>query len=267
MAFTRLGLLGPAGSGKDLVGDWFVQKGFIKVAFADPMKRFAQKAFGFTIEQLWGSSEQRNHVQAVDVDWWLRGMGRLGMAFEEIEPVLKPGQRVLSYLSLVNWYSQLGVEHKNEISARIVLQTIGTEWGRNIDPLMWAKYAHKVAATLSKGAHSYTQVEGLKELRSSPHISRGVVIPDHRFINELETTQRVGGYVIRLRRLAQEERTVGLIGHQSETEQKTIQDDAFDLVLELQEGVEKVHAVLEAILEEAAWATKSQTGWQVHYRS
>ena len=46
MDFTVIGLLGPAGSGKDLVGDWFVDKGLTKVSFADPMKRFVQRAFG-----------------------------------------------------------------------------------------------------------------------------------------------------------------------------------------------------------------------------
>lgn len=56
-----IGLTGRAGSGKDTVADILVARhGFKKIALADPMKRFCQEIFGFTVEQLWGPSEKRN---------------------------------------------------------------------------------------------------------------------------------------------------------------------------------------------------------------
>jgi len=56
-----IGITGRAGSGKDTVADILVQKhGFVKIAFADPMKRFCKEVFAFTDEQLWGPSSTRN---------------------------------------------------------------------------------------------------------------------------------------------------------------------------------------------------------------
>lgn len=51
---------GKAGSGKDTVANYLLkQKGFQKISFADPIKRFIQELWGFSYEQLWGSSEKR----------------------------------------------------------------------------------------------------------------------------------------------------------------------------------------------------------------
>lgn len=62
-----IGLCGNAGVGKDAVADFLVRNhGFVKVALADPLKRICQDVYGFTDEQLWGSSEKRN---APDKRW------------------------------------------------------------------------------------------------------------------------------------------------------------------------------------------------------
>jgi hypothetical protein len=56
-----IGLCGPAGSGKDTAADFLVKNhGFVKVAFADPLKRICKDVFAFTDGQLWGPSEKRN---------------------------------------------------------------------------------------------------------------------------------------------------------------------------------------------------------------
>lgn len=56
-----IGLSGVAGSGKDTCADLLVRNHrFVKVALADEIKRTAQRWFGFTDQQLWGSSEKRN---------------------------------------------------------------------------------------------------------------------------------------------------------------------------------------------------------------
>lgn len=56
-----IGLCGLAGSGKDTVADSLVLgHGYVKLAFADLMKRFCKEVFDFTDEQLWGTSERRN---------------------------------------------------------------------------------------------------------------------------------------------------------------------------------------------------------------
>lgn len=281
--FTVLGILGPAGSGKDLVADYLCTNGFVKIAFADPMKRFARGAFGLTTEQLWGPSEERNREFEVDEAWWFNAIGNMPQAFDEIlNMVLQDGDRSRGYLALMDWFSKLRQNYREKISARLILQTLGTEWGRTVDPLLWARYAHKVAGRVGAGG-GYSQENGWTSIGARRW--DGVVIPDHRFINEVELSQGFGAYVMRLRRLAREEApTVGIAGHQSESEQKMMTDESFDVVLELEEfwldevdsegnqkyrtpDIESFHRALEPILKEEAWKRGKGTRVRVSPRS
>lgn len=267
--FTVLGLVGPAGSGKDLVADWFTKKGFVKVAFADPMKRFVKNTFPtVTVEQLWGPSEERNREFDVSEMWWFEAIARLEDGAKEIvQHVLEDGNRVTGFVSLHEWFTWLRKNYPNKLSARVILQTLGTEWGRNVDPLLWIKYAHKVAGLLrgddnTGGLYRYDRNYGLYPDEGNPI---GVIIPDHRFKNEIEYTQAQNGYAIRLRRVAHEggEGNVGIQGHASETEMRGIPFDAFDFILELQEGIDKVHWALESIYKDKSWETKRLANSQV----
>ncbi len=260
MSFTVLGLLGQAGSGKDLVADWLSEHGYVKIALADPMKRFVMYAFEFTHIQLWGPSQERNKEIPITTSWWFEAAARLPTAFGEILNRVLDGQaRVTGYLEMLNWFTQLRKDYPDAISARVVLQTLGTEWGRTVDPLLWAKYVWKQAAEISQGA-DYSQAIGLRTHRIPRRIPQGIAVPDHRFINEVETTQANNGYVIKLVRPGNSKTAPGIQGHTSETEQQTIPNDKFDLVLELPEGVENVYAVLEGVLKERAWETKRKAG-------
>jgi len=50
-----VGLTGKARSGKDTVGDYLFQEhGFVRYAFADPLKAAASEAFGIPLSQLYG---------------------------------------------------------------------------------------------------------------------------------------------------------------------------------------------------------------------
>ncbi len=260
--FVVLGLVGPAGSGKDLVADWLVKnKGFIKVSFADPMKRFVLRTFpGITVEQLWGPSEERNRMFDVSEMWWFEAIGHFGIGAQEIvQDVLEDSNRVPAYLQLYDWFTWLRRTYPNKLSARIILQTLGTEWGRNVDPLLWARYAHKVANTLRLGDR-YNQAGDppLPGLTIGALNRPGVVIPDHRFKNEIELTQANGGYVVRLIRtsLRGSGGNVGIQGHSSETEMRDIPGDAFDFDLVLEEGLDKVEWALQAFTESRAWEIK-----------
>jgi dephospho-CoA kinase len=56
-----VGILGLAGSGKDETANMFVKyHNFIRIAFADPVKRIVQDVFDFDDQQLWGPSKFRN---------------------------------------------------------------------------------------------------------------------------------------------------------------------------------------------------------------
>lgn len=260
--FEILGLLGPAGSGKDLVADWLCkQAGFVKVAFADPIKRFANKAFNFDGERLWGPSERRNEIIEVDDAWWFEVIGHFPEASQEFlnGGVLEEGVRTVGFLKLHDWLSTLRQAYRTQISARVVLQTLGTEWGRAVDDLMWVKYAHKVAARIRNEKLCYDQQRGLMTEKELANNYNGVVIPDHRFINEVKATHELGGHVIRLRRLEHEkkEETVGVAGHRSEIELRSIPDHDFHLVLEFPEGIEKVHAIINNAFNGKTWRLHS----------
>jgi hypothetical protein len=264
--FTIIGLLGPAGSGKDLVADWFCnEKDFVKVAFADPIKRFAAQCFGIDKERLWGPSEKRNELLEISDDWWYEAIGHLGRASEEIlNSVLSDGNRVHGYLELHNWFTWLRKTYPKSISARIILQTLGTEWGRvSVYDLLWADYGHKVINQLRTPGFLYSQEDGLigPKMSAMKTPVPGVIIPDHRFENEVQTTKKNDGYVLRLRRLALEEKneTIGISGHRSENELKSLPDELFNLTLMFPEGVDRVQEMLNYAFEEQLWARPNPT--------
>lgn len=252
-----LGLLGPAGSGKDLVADWLqLNKNFVKVSFADPMKRFVSNVFSIDHDILWGPSENRNAMFEVDDAWWFNAIGRMGNGSQEIvNDVLEEGSRVQGFLKLHDWVSWLRKTYPTHISARVILQTMGTEWGRAVDDLLWIRYAHKVAKRLIEWKQVYTPQHGPmpSEIERS---YGGVVIPDHRFRNEVEQTKAAGGMVFRLRRMALEQKLgiVGIEGHRSEQEQRDLPDELFNVVFTFPEGIDKVYDLLEmAFITEELW--------------
>lgn len=254
-----LGLFGAAGSGKDLVADWFVEKkGFVKIAFADPMKRFAMQAFSIDFAHLWGPSEVRNEVFPVDHNWWINAIGKTGDACGElVRDVLEVGNRTTGYLKLMDWLTNLRRTYETQISARVILQTLGTEWGRDIDESMWVRYAYQTIEKVAAG-NEYTQAGGLLETELYMKYD-GVIIPDHRFKNEVECSQEKGTSVLRLRRLANEKsEDVGISGHRSEQDQKDLPDSAFDQVFRFEEGVDKVYAVLEDAYTRKTWLGHTQ---------
>src|SRR5690606_39196073 len=105
---------------KDLVADWLIQKhNFVKVPFADPIKRFAARCFGIEFERLWGPSEKRNEIFEIDDNWWLNAAEKMKIAATEItQEVLDENVRVQGFLQLFNWMANLREDYPEKISAR-----------------------------------------------------------------------------------------------------------------------------------------------------
>jgi hypothetical protein len=203
-----IGLCGKAGSGKDTTADILVKNhGFVKVAFADILKRFCMEVFTFSEEQLWGSSEKRN---APDKRY-------------QRYPPHEKAQRELDAELL-----HLPAPGPDYLTPRFALQQLGTEWGRTCYPNIWAEYTLRVARTLLFGRLDdcpgagpvYDAKRGL-DWQSMPPRAKGVVISDVRFKNEVEAIRAAGGMVWRVERPGS-----GLAGaagaHVSETEQASI---------------------------------------------
>lgn len=240
-----LGLCGLAGSGKDTVADHLVRHHrYVKVSFADPLKRICKDVFDFTDEQLWGPSSKRN---ASDY--------RYPRSIKE---------------HLDEKTGTVTTVEEDFLTARYALQLLGTEWGRQCYPAVWVEYALRTARKIMEEGCTYTVQKGLSQParsaltggstlaidvgnmifeRQGTNTSidvnaiqtliekgiqadspMGVVIADVRFKNEIAAIKKVGGRVIRVRPPEQ-----GALAewqmHASEMEQFTMSDDDFDAVV------------------------------------
>ena len=160
-------LCGPAGVGKDTVADLILEfiPGSVKLAQADAIKDFCRDALGLSDRQLYGSLKEKEkafvlrpgkHVVTRNADW-------------------TPAQRRRIYQVVPAWLSRLHVdvdEHAPSLfswidrlprktTPRHIMQTLGTEWGRSVDPLLWAKDAwRRVNASLVAGASFVAVTDG-----------------------------------------------------------------------------------------------------------
>ena len=211
-----IGLCGLAGSGKDTAADSLVLgHGFVKVAFADPLKRISKEVYDFSDEQLWGPSEMRNgpdiRYPRTDVaKQWLKN---------------SPNE------TLEQFKARFGGDlSQSFLTPRYALQTLGTEWGRNCFDETWCQLGLRVAKKLdgAEGVH-YDQKTGIFKC-ARPKIE-GVAISDVRFWNELYAIQQAGGKVIRIVRPGAGLKDAAGALHKSEQEQANMPDAYFDAVI------------------------------------
>lgn len=181
-----IGLVGPAGAGKDTIADHLVTKHhFVKMANADLLKRMARLAFDFTEEQLWGPSELRN---APDKRYP-----------REHGPWTKDDR-----CAVCGCPGELSDHEEGEqcyLTPRFALQSLGTEWGRMCFENIWVGRLLGIAQALLSGWASprgrlyptYSAKTGLEDF--SPTLIRpaGVVIPDVRFLNEVDAIRTAAG--------------------------------------------------------------------------
>lgn len=209
-----------AGAGKDTVADLLTrQYGFVKVGFADPMKRFVQEVFDLSDDQVWGSSE---HREEPDPRYPIKG------------------------------------EDGTFLNARVLLQTLGTEWGRHHYQDVWVAYLRRIAERLSKGDCYYDQRGGLRTTFStmgsvgSMVPKKHVVTSDPRFKNEMKYFQDHGGVVVRIKRPLE---AVRQDEHQSEVDLLDIPDESFNYVIQglprdVPDLIEKAHMMMEYLAPE-----------------
>lgn len=213
-----VGISGHARSGKDTAAERLVEAhGFVRVGWADPMKRFVQELFAFTDAQVWTGERKEDPDQR-----YLRRMRREGS-----DP-------------------ELAVEVPEYLTPRYALQTIGTEWGRDCYPAIWIEYGLRVARKiLGEPGAGYTAQGGLEPGKFS-HGAVGVVFSDCRFRNEVEAIRAAGGVTVRVVRPGHEG-AVGIAGHPSEREQDGIPDSAFDYVVRNDGSLAEYHRQIDAI--------------------
>jgi hypothetical protein len=146
-------IAGAAGSGKNTasqvlrrlnpeVNEW---------AFADPLKHFCGEVFAFSQEQLYGPTEMRNHV----IPWSSQSVRRFrgaveGFALDLAAWTEKSYDRCA--LALYDWF-QFMTDRSHELSPRLALQTLGTEFTRDrLDFNVWVKAARSRTNALFDGS-------------------------------------------------------------------------------------------------------------------
>lgn len=225
-----IGLSGRSGCGKDTAADVLVERGWVKVALADPMKRLAMKIFGFTPHALWGPSKARNEIVTLRAGGlWREAFYRAGEALPEIAELYGPAffdnavprpavsDALLQYLEAC-----VVLDATGEFSARTALQLLGTEMGRGLREDVWVQQVLHVARELAFRGVCYDIKSGLSFV---PHATSpcsvspplGIVVTDCRFLNEVHALQSNGGrvYWVDADRRCQP-KDVGIVGHASE---------------------------------------------------
>lgn len=265
MSFIILGFMGESGHGKDFCGHWFErERGFVRVAFADVMKRFVERVFGFPAAALWGDSTVRNqpvlpHAAHCELNRaaWDRAAGAFLRSVADFvnELIPSPHESLVAYEDyvavLVDWFGDCRDRAgAGLLSPRTVLQLLGTEYGRHIRLDLWVDYLHQqVIPRIREGAVYHSRFGFTGEVSRPPP---GVVITDHRFRNEVEATRARGGHVVKVVRLAHRGQpnaaeAAGVGGHASEVEQRDLPDTLYSSRLELQEGAAQAYPQIEAL--------------------
>jgi hypothetical protein len=128
------------------------------------------------------------------------------------------------------WFGSLG-HHYAQLSPRIMLQSLGTEWGRQVvNNDIWIDNLLSTAEDVLLG-DVYEREIGFTGEKTIP--PSGVVVSDVRFDNELTRIKDVKGKIVRVTRELSDKksRKLGIIGHASEAEQAAFTDDMFDAIL------------------------------------
>lgn len=241
-------LHGPAGSGKSTIADWFVkQKHFVELALADPIKNFILALWGHPdsgntraslINCLWGPSNLRAGYIATakpDNDCLLPEMYIFKMLPEE--------KQMEAANALDTWIRQAA--DRRMVPLRELLQTLGTEWGRNRHPTIWIDHLLNVRIpAVQRGAY----FNWSSEFGPWPDTVKGVIVPDVRFDNEWDVFLAKGP-LFDIHRWGERRQsrslTEGIEGHASEQGVKK----SGAIVLNLPDGLDKMPHYLEAVYQ------------------
>lgn len=217
-----VGISGKAQSGKNLATDTICSVcdskhiDFLEMAFADKLKEIVRDCFGVSEKLLWGSGKDKESLTHIEWDNVL------------VNPAYK-----LEYLK-----SKI-IKNYKYLTARELLQYIGTDIFRKIDSLAWVRPVESYIQTIKEDEEKYSS-------RSSFVEQTVIVITDVRFISECDMIKKFGGEIWRVCRGKLEKDS-----HASETELDKY--DGFNTIIDnngsKKQYVEKIKQLFGELLE------------------
>lgn len=244
-------LVGQANSGKDTIAKMMIEHRNASVlAFADPIKRLARFIFDLKEEYLWGPSRTRNTVIDAfqDDGAWEMAYGKILLMEKLCKEKSSELENLLpedSFPKLKSWFSEFRKSlNDKDITPRVVLQSLGTEFGRAYNKQIWTDIAIANCISLLSGGCSYTSQKGLAVNEGASDM---VVISDGRFRNEILAVKSVGGLVVKV----ECPQAGGDSSHASEVEQKNIPKHFFDFTIanDKSKGFQALREDVEVLLK------------------
>lgn len=223
---------GKARSGKDTAAAMLCEEyGGVALAFADPIKRFLQAAYGLTEAQLWGDEKEKEFTIPV---------AQTHNLVNTLERVV--GLALMNDLAAFNnrfafWQRDYLPVGNSKTTPRRLMQTFGTEVVRAVRPDLWLEVGLRDAQRLLRGGMDYSRLIGV----FPSNVSRQLVcITDGRFRNELLGVKQMGGLCVRIDRPVESGLSAEAKGHASEVEQASIPDWWYDARVRNDEGLDKM---------------------------
>ncbi len=251
-----IAIFGKSNSGKNTVADMISasRKDAVQIAFADKLKQICMDLFGLTAQDL-NTTEGKTRPTKLPCPTC---------------PMCKSINTTLAAttIAFASFYDQPVYNHKGPRQVeckdcgaagspesfvgfwtpRMILQHVGTEGVRRVDPDAWARYTMKTAVSaLDSGVDVTSSTSSGRKVgdRFKPGL---VVVTDGRFRSELAAVRAVGGIAWRLRRSETDNVATGISGHASETEIDGIPDENFDEVIANDSTLDDLlHAVRSAL--------------------
>ncbi len=226
------GIAGNMGAGKSTVAKLMMKNfKFIEVVQAGPMKVLAGDIFGFDADALYGPTEERNKLRTGGI-WEAKGFfEQLDLVQELVDASIitaadAASPRVIAICKEAVQLIKKFYDENGGLTARYVLQIIGTEVGRTVRITLWTERA--VNYSLEQLAVNCPDIVPLD----------GAVISDVRFRSELLTIKRNGGTVIKV--VDPDAPPPPANEHISESELRGIPDYWFDAIWENRKSGESV---------------------------
>ena len=265
---------GNLGSGKDTAAERVAEvHGFTRIGLADPLKRLGASAFDFTFQQLWGPSDFRNAVDKryglgegrydykMPTEEWQYAEDRLRIdgqhwLEDDVFAFTDKVNQAVAHAKLMGWFEWLREAHPN-LSPRVMLQTLGTEYGREaLYESVWIDIGLETSRRLLSGksdpetrlaATKYIEKYGLVYGDVSKWQGKGVIIPDVRFPNELRAIKEAGGQIWRIYRPETDGKATdtGVAGHASETSLDSIPDSEYSGIINNDGTLEEFYGAID----------------------